>query len=910
MSNTSNISNHHQTQKEAALYYHSLGIATIPIGQTKRPTIAGWKKLKSDPFTAEEVEALYSGEIVRPTELVERKNRTTGEAFKAPAYRIYQKEYQAESYSIAVLTGKASGELEAIDVDTKYDITGQLWSDLQAKFKAEAPEVFSRLVIAQTRSGGYHLLYRIEAEEIPKSGNQKLASRYPIEGEDPKENPVLIETRGEGGYILVAPAQGYSWIEKDPKDVPTISLEEREKLLEICRSFNQIKKAETLELTSSSVIREKKQLKNSTGKANTDNWELTSLDDYNERGDALDLLYRHGWSEASREGERIYLKRPGGGRSEADYSGNFHTGHNSLIVFSTSTEFEAERPYSSVEIFTILECSGDFSEAAKKLGKLGYGKKKEDPKQPEPMEPKEQTPEPTIEAINIEIVDLGNSIQLQAPEATPREALLAKIAEVQAKSKKSLLIVYTDTGEEVAAYKYQLEAIFSKYREKINQQKGELSDRQELELIEEVVQAASSLDPIQRDLFKKLFLDTEAIQELGITEQSLDLAVDRLTSTKAKEEQKRNLESLIKEAGDQIQKGKIKEAIATIEQKINQAKVEAKQDLFIELLKSTTREDLVEEAKHAPTGLNSGYVIAGDPILLPPAAVTVYAGATGHGKTVCLINTALNVLERHPDKSFIFFSYEERATAITRYFINTFVDQTLGRGGNRTILQQYYKGEESYIDKAQLEYFKQEEERFFKEYIDTGRLIIRGVDLYQNDLELAISYLAKHKENLGGVFIDYFQLLNYEGEVKKELKVNSRQEELKAICQNLNKVAKETGLPIALAAQFNREVKSIANMHPTNIGEAGDIERIVNTLIGIYDLSKGYPEDLPQKQKEAHDKKANGYTRGMYVELMKSRQYQSGGSEVLRYKGDTGKVYPNDQQDFLPFGGDKGYSTL
>jgi hypothetical protein len=53
------------------------------------------------------------------------------------------------------------------------------------------------------------LYYRCDVIE----GNQKLAQR-PATAEEVKENPnekvlVLIETRGEGGYVVAPPTDGY-----------------------------------------------------------------------------------------------------------------------------------------------------------------------------------------------------------------------------------------------------------------------------------------------------------------------------------------------------------------------------------------------------------------------------------------------------------------------------------------------------------------------------------------------------------------------------------------------------------------------------------------------------------------------------------------------------------------------------
>jgi hypothetical protein len=260
------------------------------------------------------------------------------------------------------------------------------------------------------------------------------------------------------------------------------------------------------------------------------------------------------------------------------------------------------------------------------------------------------------------------------------------------------------------------------------------------------------------------------------------------------------------------------------------------------------------------------------------------------------VNTVLNVATAQPDKKFIFFTYEERATAILQYFLNTYIDKELNSStydkSNRRLIKDYFKtGSTQYIARENIAYFKTKKDEFFKTYIETGRILIKYVDFNSEELSLAIRYLQKTEPSLGGVFIDYFQLLNLPGGVKRAERINSRQEELKKICQQLKGVAVDTGLPLCLAAQFNREVANLMDMHPTKIREAADIEQIVNTLVALWNLSK------PQVNKETSKTEAKeiynrtgGSENGMYIELLKSRDLPTGCYEVLDYNGKTGKI--------------------
>lgn len=252
---------------------------------------------------------------------------------------------------IAVICGKVSGNLEVIDIDTKNDVTGTLYQTIVDNIP---DSLLSKLKIVQTKSGGYHFYYKCAKIE----GNQKFAMRAATESEL-KHTPhlsqvVLIESRGEGGYVIAPPTSGYKLISENKK-IQSIEESEREMLLEILRSFNEI-----IEPTVC-VPKER------TG-FNKKPWE-----DYNERADVVALLTSHGWTRVSENAERIYFKRPGS--TESKTSGDYHKTKGLFKVFTTSSQFEVGKGYSPFGIFTLLEHGNNPSKAAKALIEMGYGEK-------------------------------------------------------------------------------------------------------------------------------------------------------------------------------------------------------------------------------------------------------------------------------------------------------------------------------------------------------------------------------------------------------------------------------------------------------------------------------------------------------------------------------------------------------
>jgi len=302
---------------KAAHYYTKQGFSVIPIGENKR-AVFPWTEYQTRIITDQEIKAQFNNE---------------------------------RSKNIAIIGGAVSGGLEIIDVDLKYDVTGTLWNNLKEALK----DLLPLLYIVRTKSGGYHLYYRCEEVQ----GNQKLAMRNATK-EELKETPhakevVLIETRGEGGYVLAPPSEGYTK-EKEFK-INVITLEQRDSILAICRSFNEVIKENRIQVT-----------------ADTDSYATAPWDDYNNKCNVAGLLEAHGWQLIESKGERDYFKRPG--KTDSHISADYHKGLNLFKVFSTSTEFETGRGYKPFAIYATLEHNGNFSDAAKQLIKDGYGEQK------------------------------------------------------------------------------------------------------------------------------------------------------------------------------------------------------------------------------------------------------------------------------------------------------------------------------------------------------------------------------------------------------------------------------------------------------------------------------------------------------------------------------------------------------
>ncbi len=220
----------------------------------------------------------------------------------------------------------------------------------------------------QTPSGGIHLFYYCTAVE----GNQKLAQRPKRGDEKQHENDTvktLIETRGRGGYVIVAPSHGRVHPSGKPYvlrgggfgSIVTITPEQRQTLFALAREFDQMprqKRTRSQRATGST----------SAGAGNRPG------DDFNRRATWNDVLGPLGWEQNGGTGATAYWRRPGASQGSKDATTNAD-GTDRLYVHSTSAApFETDRYYTKFQAFALLYHDGDFKAAAETLRKQGYGR--------------------------------------------------------------------------------------------------------------------------------------------------------------------------------------------------------------------------------------------------------------------------------------------------------------------------------------------------------------------------------------------------------------------------------------------------------------------------------------------------------------------------------------------------------
>ncbi len=429
-------------------------------------------------------------------------------------------------------------------------------------------------------------------------------------------------------------------------------------------------------------------------------------------------------------------------------------------------------------------------------------------------------------------------------------------------------------------YKYLFNNIFDKY-----QSYGDLTDKQFNDFIEEVTILGYKIhNQIDREHYiHELHL---YLEDLGISKETVKEVIEELRSQKIEQKQQKELDKTLQNIQNLNKKGQVKEAISLLNKQSKQLNTQNTDNQFDSLLLSTNEEELKERMSKKPMSLYSNLKIQDEDLLLPAGAISIFAAPTSHGKTTFLINLALNVALHYKEKQVYFFSFEEDSDSILTNTINTFIDKDLCKNNRRAIRHFYSENSDQYLGRG-AHNFHEGKEAFFQQLIHNNQLNIHYSN-YSTDTLIEAIYYLKENTNIGAIFIDYMQLLR-----KGTGKYHSRQEELKQICLELKDVAVETGLPIILGAQFNREVTHHLKVHSTNIGEAGDIERIANLIVGFWN------NDFQPYGKDADigeiTQKDINTPNSIYIKILKNRAGRVGIEDVLDYKSNTGKIKNRNQ---------------
>jgi hypothetical protein len=184
--------------KDFALSLVSHGFSVVPVNSIKKPMVSSWKEFQLRLPTPEEINA-----------------------------------WPDDVWGVAVVCGPISKCL-VYDVDQKQvpEAERKHAAELVIKnLQERIPEILSKLYIELSMNGGIHFIARCKAlENYPR--NEKLQKWAP------EDEEFWTETRGEGGYCIVAPSPGYRVKKISLLDLPDLSIDEFAAFMDVIQQIS------------------------------------------------------------------------------------------------------------------------------------------------------------------------------------------------------------------------------------------------------------------------------------------------------------------------------------------------------------------------------------------------------------------------------------------------------------------------------------------------------------------------------------------------------------------------------------------------------------------------------------------------------------------------------------------------
>lgn len=286
-----------------------------------------------------------------------------------------------QTYGIAAICGSVSGNLVMLEVEAA---AAHRLDDLQAEaMRRGIGGLWGKMCggcFERTPSGGYHWYAHLilkDGETMPR--NTKLAHTQNPDG----TSHVLAETRGEGGYSVIAPSpatcheNGKPWqtLSGHVYDAPTLTMNEYTQFTNLLTTLDETSpvQAQKQAFNAPNTHNQTNTLPTLKTPLETGNTAGVSVgDDFEARTSWEEILAPHGWEKQGTQGSTTFWRRPGKQQGISASTG-YANDRDRLYVWTTSTTFDAETPYTKFAAYTLLNHGGDYTQAVKTLAGQGYG---------------------------------------------------------------------------------------------------------------------------------------------------------------------------------------------------------------------------------------------------------------------------------------------------------------------------------------------------------------------------------------------------------------------------------------------------------------------------------------------------------------------------------------------------------
>lgn len=272
----------------------------------------------------------------------------------------------APDQGVGIVCGAVSGGLEMTEIESAR-MGSEYWDSIDEAMKANGVHsewtwLMDNGYTEITPSGGIHIIYRITDQPVP--GNTKIAM-------DVTAKQTFAETRGEGGFVVVAPSSGTvhktgeSWAVASGTVgfVPTISWNVRCLIHTALREALDERVLPTYERPEGQQTYDRSE-GDRPGDAFNDDPSVS----------IHDILIRNGWKYLGKTAGQDRYVHPLSSDMTTHSACTGHKGSPNLYAWSGLPHQDY---YTKFGVLAHLEFNGDFSEAGRYLRAQGYGSQRE-----------------------------------------------------------------------------------------------------------------------------------------------------------------------------------------------------------------------------------------------------------------------------------------------------------------------------------------------------------------------------------------------------------------------------------------------------------------------------------------------------------------------------------------------------
>lgn len=410
-------------------------------------------------------------------------------------------------------------------------------------------------------------------------------------------------------------------------------------------------------------------------------------------------------------------------------------------------------------------------------------------------------------------------------------------------------------------YMYMIDKITEPYNGK-----EYFTDKDRDEIIEASYELFEDLtDPLEREIFYSVL---KSVSNDTITETGFKAKSEQIKQEKQENIQRIKLEQALNETSRILKIKDLKTALELINESTSQITINQAQNL----LETYSFNNFLEDLRNTPLTLKTGYKSLDKFARIPHGAITLIAGRPSHGKTTFMFNLLINLSKIYTTKKFYFFSYEEQKKFILVKILNKIINKDIYLpeypecNTNLEYLKSYIKDNRS--DNNMIEAGK----TVLKNLIENQKIEIIDISYSVEDLSSIINYLHS-KEDIGAVFIDYIQ------RIRTKSKTQDKRNEIGYISDYiLNNIAKKTGLPVILGAQFNRGSGESTKLE--HLKEAGNLEEDANLVLSVYQEARENDSDENINRKDAD----------LEIKALKNRDGEVNRKTTLNFYRPTGHI--------------------